>query len=98
MLTAQHALDIIVYSITDHVLAKNELLKKGAGVIYYSQTISSKNMPGLSHFMILRYLLSSLFSQPVFPTQAEYFLPALGEPPVKRERTTHNANPKMGKA
>ena len=39
---------------------------------------------GLSHFMILRYLLSSLFSRSVPPKQAEYFLPALGEPPVKK--------------
>ena len=27
----------------------------------------------------------------VVPTQAGYFLPALGEPPVKRNRTTNNA-------
>ena len=45
---------------------------------------------GLSHFMILRYLLFSLFSWVVLPMQAESFLPALGEPPVKRERTTYN--------
>ena len=35
-------------------------------------------------------LLSSLFSRPVPPTQAEYFLSASGEPPVKRERTANN--------
>ena len=46
--------------------------------------------PGLSHFMILHYLLSSLFSRVVLPTQAENFLSVLGEPPVKRERTTNN--------
>ena len=42
------------------------------------------------NFMILRYLLSSLFSQQVPPTQAESILPALGKPVVKRERTTNN--------
>ena len=31
-----------------------------------------------------------LFSRPVPPTLAEHFLSALGEPPVKRERTTNN--------
>ena len=41
--------------------------------------------PGLSHFMILRYLLSSLFSRPDPPTQAEYFLPAFGEPKKKED-------------
>ena len=40
-------------------------------------------LPGLSHFKILHYLLSSLFAQPVPPTQAEYLPPALGGP---RER------------
>ena len=35
--------------------------------------------------MILRHLLSSLFLRRVPPTQAEYFLPALGESAVKRE-------------
>ena len=45
---------------------------------------------GLCNFMILRYLLSSLFPRRVLPTQAEYSLPALGEPAVKRERTTNN--------
>ena len=40
--------------------------------------------------MILRYLLSSLFSRLVPPMQAEYFLPALGEPPLQRERITNN--------
>ena len=33
----------------------------------------------ISHFMILRNLLSSLFSRPVPPTQTEYFLPAMGD-------------------
>ena len=40
--------------------------------------------------MILRYLLSSLVSRPVLPTQAEYFLPAFVEPTDKRERTTND--------
>ena len=43
-----------------------------------------------SHFMILCNLLSSLFSQPVPLTQAEYSQPTLEEPPEKRERTTNN--------
>ena len=54
--------------------------------------------PGLSHFMILRYLLSSLFSRVVCPTRAEYFLPELGEPPLKRERTTNNVKSWNGTA
>ena len=33
-------------------------------------------------------MLSPLFSRPVPPSQREYFLPALGEPLVKRERIT----------
>ena len=41
--------------------------------------------------MILRYSLSSLFSRVVLPMQAENILPALGEPAVKREKTTNNA-------
>ena len=45
---------------------------------------------GLSHFRILRYLLSSLFSRSVPQPQAEYFLPALGDQLVKRERTRNN--------
>ena len=43
---------------------------------------------GLSHFMILYYLLSSPVSWVVLPTRTENFLPPLGEPPVKRQRTT----------
>jgi len=44
---------------------------------------------GLSHLMILGYLLSAFFSRLVHPTtQAEYFLPELEEPTVGRERTT----------
>ena len=39
----------------------------------------------------LCYLLSSLFSRVVLPTEAENILPAMGEPAVKRERTTNNA-------
>ena len=45
---------------------------------------------GLSHSMILYYLLSSPFSRSFPPTQPEYFLPVLGEPPMKRERATNN--------
>ena len=48
-------------------------------------------MSCLSHFMILCYLLSTLFSRVVLPTQAESILPALRESAVKRERTTNNA-------
>ena len=50
-----------------------------------------KSLAGLSHFMILHYLLSSLFSRVVLSMQGENILPALGEPAVKRERTTNNA-------
>ena len=39
---------------------------------------SSIFQAGLSHFKSLRYLLSSLFSRVVLPTQAENILPALG--------------------
>ena len=42
---------------------------------------------GLFHFMIFWYLLSSLFSRVVLPTQAENILPPLGEPSVKIEGT-----------
>ena len=49
--------------------------------------------PGLSHFMILRYLLYSLLSRMFLPMQAENILFALGEPAVKRDRTTNNAKP-----
>ena len=42
-----------------------------------------------AYSILVCYLLSSLFSRPVPPTQAEYFMPALGEPPVKRGRTTN---------
>ena len=51
---------------------------------------SSIFQAGLSHFKSLRYLLSSLFSRVVLPTQADNILPALGEPSMKRERTTNN--------
>ena len=49
--------------------------------------------PGLSHFMILRYLLFSLFSRVVLTTQAENIMPKLVEPAVKRERTANIAKP-----
>ena len=39
-------------------------------------------------FMILRYLLSSLFTAGS-PNAGEYFVPALGKPTVKRGRTTN---------
>ena len=52
--------------------------------------LSSEKRTGRFHFMILRYLFTSLFSRPVPPTQVVYFLPVLGEPPVKREMTTNN--------
>ena len=39
--------------------------------------------------MILRYLLSSLFSRVVLPIQAENIMLALGVPAVKRGRTTN---------
>ena len=51
---------------------------------------------GLSHSMILYYLLSSPFSRSFPPTQPEYFLPVLGEPPMKRERATNNTKPWLG--
>ena len=47
--------------------------------------------------MVLHYLLSSLFSLPVPPTLEEYFLPVLGEPPAKRERTTNSVKSWNGK-
>ena len=56
----------------------------------FSIVWSMKPLSGLSHYMILRYLLSSLFSRVVLPMQTESILPPLGEPTVKRERTTNN--------
>ena len=41
-----------------------------------------KFLTDLSYFIILRYLLSTLFSRVVLPTQAEV---------VKKDRTTNNA-------
>ena len=40
----------------------------------YERNYFFEEVPGLCNFMILRYLLSSLFSRRVPPTQAEYFL------------------------
>ena len=64
---------------------------KPSHVIFKGVTEISYIETGLSHFMILHYLLSSLFSRAVLQTQAENILAALEEPPVKRERTTNNA-------
>ena len=38
----------------------------------------------------LHVVLSLFSAAPLPPKWGEYFLPALGEPPVKRERTTNN--------
>ena len=48
---------------------------------------------GLSYFMILSYLLSSLLSQVVSPTQAEYLLPVQGKPPEKRRKIMKQDRP-----
>ena len=61
-------------------------------IIHRVENISKKSrvMP-TSDFMILRYLLSFLFSRVALPTLTENILDALVEPAVKRERTTNNA-------
>ena len=53
--------------------------------------IFNNSWTDISDFMILRYLLSSLFSRPVPPTQAEYFCLHWENRPQKRERTINNA-------
>ena len=54
-------------------------------------------LTGLCHFLILSYLLSSLsLSMDGSPTQAESILLSLGEPTVKRERTTTNVKSRYG--
>ena len=71
---------ISLFCVTNYVIARHSYV-----------AIVLMMYPGLSHFMILRYLLSSLFLWVVFPTQAENIVPAaLGESAVKRERTTEN--------
>ena len=56
--------------------------KKILGPLIFSRTST-----GLCHFMILRYLVSSLFSR--------WVLPALGESAVKRESSERTTNRKI---
>ena len=58
---------------------------------FFHFNLGSPILTSQSHFMILRYLLSSLFPRLDLPTQTENILPVLREPSVKRERTTNNA-------
>ena len=78
------------------------IIRKAINAIFCGDRVSSLTKSAITKeysmfyavcpiFDNLRYLLSSLFSRMVLPTQAENILPALGEPAVKRERTTNNA-------
>ena len=89
----QHAADIFerleteVNNINDHA----KILKTRVDTVENHINVSICTLlvtlqSGLSHFIILCYLLSSLFSWVVLPDQAVHILPALGEPSIKKER------------
>ena len=89
----QHAADIFerleteVNNINDHA----KILKTRVDTVENHINVSICTLlvtlqSGLSHFIILCYLLSSLFSRVVLPEQAVHILPALGEPSMKTER------------
>ena len=71
---------------------KSNIIDVEKGFLYEICSRDTPISPDPRHFPFYDFALFivSLSSRPVPSMQAEYFLPELVEPPVKRERTTNN--------